>query len=567
MINRLEPGDRQISASGWNEMRAFINDYEVQQSHQNIAVKNPFLITIKNTSGYDLDPLAVVKLDTATYTDRTGDTFANKGIEFGTELNGTTVTSEDDNVAIVQAACPSNGFCKAIADGCTPCFVQVADANKEYKYAKPITNDREKLEATEDATQIKLLWYKKALGKQPAYVCLDAMGAGDKPKIASSMVDCDYRPEGATSLSTANTWLVADTIDAFKTESDENPPKIANPLGLPPGRPVVIAKCSGFEPGTQEEGSSVEPPEMEAVAIAADTRDLFIINAGHTTDTQTMTGNPGTIYKKGNIVPIRWNSTRKMWESAADNWSLTNKFVPQRLAVCQRDLPDGYTKEFLMPYYTPEMNYGYYPNKSTNRGESFTTRCGVQSGDFVFSNKRIDYSYNEGRYTYEPKFMHTGNATQGPNGNGVGLYIDGKLYSVEFRFSWGVTALPRLYPDIWESDTIVALVDARGATGVHVIAVEYPLDLKEGSMILANPYAVSNEGYNYRGWEDVTEEYYPDGANNTIVTVYSQGIIQINNANLASGQGITGPTVRSLIDDTGMRIYRKTKPTEDGCLY
>lgn len=181
MINKLEPGDRQLSASSWNEMRDKVNNIIPSQDTVLTGNKNPFLVTVKNTSGSSLDALSVVKLNTATYS-RTGSAFANKGIECGTELNGTTPTSEDDNVAITQGACPAGGFVKAIANGCTPCFVY-KDSNKDYKYAKPVANQTGYLKGTDDATNIRILWLASGIGKQEAYVCLDATGTPEKEKF------------------------------------------------------------------------------------------------------------------------------------------------------------------------------------------------------------------------------------------------------------------------------------------------------------------------------------------------------------------------------------------------
>ena len=174
MINRLEPGDRQLSASSWNEMRDRINNIVPSQDTVLTGNNNPFLITVKNNTSSNLDALSVVKLGTATYT-RTGSTFANKGIECGTELNGVAPASESDNIAIVQGACPSGGFIRAIASGCTPAFVY-KDSNKNYEYAKPVASQTGYLKGTDDPTNIRILWIASGTGKKEAYVCLDATG-------------------------------------------------------------------------------------------------------------------------------------------------------------------------------------------------------------------------------------------------------------------------------------------------------------------------------------------------------------------------------------------------------
>lgn len=179
MIKKINPGDSQIPASGWNEMRDFVNNYEAQQRNEPASKRNPFLITVKNATGAALPALSVVRIAAPTYS-RSGDTFADKGVEFGVEMNGSSPSSDDDNVAIIQGACPNNGFVKAIADGCTPAFVYKNNANEQYRYAKPIANQTEYLEGTNDPTNIVVLWHDTGSGKQEAYIRLDAAVAGDK---------------------------------------------------------------------------------------------------------------------------------------------------------------------------------------------------------------------------------------------------------------------------------------------------------------------------------------------------------------------------------------------------
>lgn len=179
-IKKVNPGDTAISAGSWNEMRDFVNNYAIPQDTMRKGGKNPFLITVKNSTSGALSPLSIVRIASATY-DRSGDTFVNKGLEFGTELNGTAPVSEDDNVAILQGACPSDGVVKGIASGCSPCKVLVEQANKSYSYAKPVSGQTGYLKATDDTTNIRILWHKTgaANSQQPAYVCLDASKGGD----------------------------------------------------------------------------------------------------------------------------------------------------------------------------------------------------------------------------------------------------------------------------------------------------------------------------------------------------------------------------------------------------
>lgn len=396
-------------------------------------------------------------------------------------------------------------------------------------------------------------------GKPIPYVAMQDMlgtiwiqpkGESEEPKIAAKMVNTDSAPEGATQLSVYGTWLVAKTSTRFGVEDDKNAPKIANPLGLPESRPAVIAKCQKFNSSSADEDEE-NPPEMEAVAISADTRDLFIVNPGGT-DSSTAP-NPN-VYKKGNVIPISWNSSSKTW-SAVKTSTYGN-----RLAVCQRDLPDGFAKEFLMPYYTPEMNYGCPPNRSSATGEGFTMRCGVAPGEYVFSNKRLDYCYVNGRYSYEPTFVYTGYVEEGSSGEvSSGIRIEGKLYT--FSVDVPRYVLPRFYPDIWVGDKITVKVDASG-NAPSLIAIEYPVDYKEGTYLITNDYGVGSEGYAYRGWEDVTGTLF-GGIGNTIISVYgdSAGI------NVPYGSDTKTPTISGLLNNyAGLKIWYKTKPREYGCL-
>lgn len=512
MINKLVPGAHQISASGWNEIRAAIQNLSPGQNTIPPGARNPFLITVKNTTGGALAPLSIVKIANPTYL-RTGDTFANKGVEFGTELNGSTPDSEENSVAIIQGACPANGFIKAIADGCTPAFVYIEDTGN-YKFAKPKDDTTEYLQATNDVTNIRILWHASGTGKQEAYVCLDATGEGQPLRVASKMVNTDSRPEGAFQLNTTNTWLYADDIDSFGKQNDSDAPNIVNPCGYPEDRPVIVAKCVGF-PGDAEEGesennssssSNSESPVPDAVAIACDTREFFMINnnaSGSTSNSSSGSSSSGSVssdYSKGSLVYIKYQNGR---------WIPDNNNFNNRLAVCQRDMPADWTKEFRMPYYTPESNYGVLPNRepepssssestgsnSSSQSTGFTERCGCYPGEHEFTNKRLDYHYANGRYSYEPRFIFIGNAEAGSGTDGVAITIEGNTYDVNFPSPRSATS----YPDIYAKDKITVEVDARGAEPV-LTAVDYPMDFPVDTIIL------THSGSPGRGWQDVTAE-------------------------------------------------------------
>lgn len=569
MIKKLNPGDTQISASSWNEMRQFINDYEAKQSDSPTAKRNPFLITIKNTTGGSLDPLSVVKIANPTYS-RTGDTFANKGIEYGTEMNGSTPGSEDNSVAIIQGACPSGGFIKAIADGCTPAFVY-CDDNSHYKFAKPIDNTTAYLKATNDPTNIRILWHASGTGKREAYICLDATGEGDPLRVAATMVNTDERPEGAFRLDTTDTWLYADAINSFAKEDDSNPPAIANPCGYPIDRPVIIGKCIGFQ-GIQEDGnesentnssssSESENPAPEAVAIACDVREFFVINNGSDTNSSGSSSSSNVTfdprYQYGNLEYIEYDASDYRWKPVTGSDAYKH-----RLAVCQRDLPANWTKEYRMPYYTPEQNYGAKPYSANDDSQSsarFTERCGVKPGEHQFSNERLDYHYVNGRYSYEPRFIFIGSAIDG-GGKTVKLRIENKLYEVRFPTPRSATS----YPDVYAYDQITVEVDASGAEPI-LTGIDYPMDFEENTIIF------THSGAPGRGWQDVTTEVNSADIGNADLLVWQKNskIIAEWTTHVCTcqrpvgsgggGQGHTCEHGKILTAETTGRWYKKIK--------
>lgn len=516
-IKKVNPGDRQISAGSWNEMRDFINNYAIPQNTYKNNNQDAALINVKNVTGGGLDVFAVVKIANPTYSNRTSETeFKSKGAEFGVELNGETPSSDKDTVAIMQQASRANGIVKAIASGCTPAMVQIDDGTKRYKYAKPIDSITGYLKATDETTDIRILWHQSgSTGVKPAYVCLDAAGAGDPLRVASKMVNTDTRPEGAFYLDTTDTWLYADAIDSIAKTSDSDPPAIANPCGYPIDRPVIIGKCIGFNGIEEQDGESETPsvgeestegstttsntsnnPEPEAVAIACDVREFFMINEG-STSTETTDGSNNNLdenYSYGALEYISYDSSTQRWTP----YTGTDAYK-YRLAVCQRDLPANWSKEFRMPYQTPEMNYGAQPwtandeQSSASASEQFEERCGVEPGEHEFTNKRLDYHYANGRYSYEPRFIFIGEAKAGSNSYGVAVEIEGNDYDVNFPTPRSATS----HPDIYAGDTITVEVDARGAEPV-LTAIDYPMDFAEDTVIL------THNGKPGRGWEDVT---------------------------------------------------------------
>ena len=178
MIQELHAGDRQIPASGWNEMRAAVQGITPAQQQYQSAARNPVYITVKNVTGSDLPAFSVVKLSGATYT-RTGDTFINQAIASGVELNGDTPATTTDTIAITQAACAAGEFVKAIVSGATACKVYKA-SNVNYQYASVTAGQSGYLTGSDDVTGVRVLWIATGTGNKEAYVLLDNVGAPEQ---------------------------------------------------------------------------------------------------------------------------------------------------------------------------------------------------------------------------------------------------------------------------------------------------------------------------------------------------------------------------------------------------
>ena len=101
MIKKLQAGDNSIPASGWNEMRAFVQGYSFPQDTFKSPPRNPAYISVKNVTGSALPALSIVKISTPIYT-RSGDAFKNKGVEYGVEMQGAAPDSESNNIAVIQ---------------------------------------------------------------------------------------------------------------------------------------------------------------------------------------------------------------------------------------------------------------------------------------------------------------------------------------------------------------------------------------------------------------------------------------------------------------------------------
>ena len=181
-------------------------------------------------------------------------------------------------------------------------------------------------------------------------------------------------------------------------------------------------------------------------------------------------------------------------------WRVVNNTAsPYRIAICQEDIPDDFFNDqnneyFFMPYYTPEMNCGEKPNVTSVGSEGFSRHCGVAEGEHVFTNKRLDYTYNNGKYIHTPEFLFRG-AAIGHNG-GVGIVIESTTYSVQFPVNLGLdTYSLTSYPDVYSGDIITVRVTDYDGT-INVYAVEYPTDFRKGFSFVAE-----NGNYLGRGWD------------------------------------------------------------------
>lgn len=216
-----------------------------------------------------------------------------------------------------------------------------------------------------------------------------------------------------------------------------------------------------------------------------DDRERFLIKAS---------SNPTpSDYVKGNLEYIVWSESDKAWiPGDYDDDS-------SRLVVCQENMPSTLSVDFWMPYYPLEDNIGVEANRTTGTGESFVERCGVYPGEHVLSNKRLDYHYANGRYTYEPRFIYIGDA-KGSGSSGVSIEIEGKDYDVTFPTVRSTTS----FPDVYAYDQITVEVDARG-NEPEINAVDYPMDFPEDTIISSYSNLTSSP---YRGWEDITNTKY-----------------------------------------------------------
>lgn len=244
------------------------------------------------------------------------------------------------------------------------------------------------------------------------------------------------------------------------------------------------------------------------VTLTKDNRDFFVISSSD---------NVAQYAKKGGVFQIQRGvygiDSTPCW--VVKSTRVTDSY---RVAICQEDMPDDYFDNslnlyYLMPYYTPEMNYGERPNFGSSAGgwnSAVTKHIGIVEGEHSFSNKRLDYTFKNGRFAYTPQFLFSGAAIN--NNGSVGISIEGHTYNVQFPpySSINSTSLTS-YPDVYAGDIITVLVEDSGdsAYSANVYAVNYPTDFMKGSTIATDDsYMFSG----YRGWTDTSAQGTPPPA-------------------------------------------------------
>lgn len=452
MIKELHPGDTQISAAGWNDMRAAVQGLTPGQQQYQSYQRSPAYVTIKNNTGSDLPAFSVIKIYGAMYS-RSGDTFINQAAQNGVELNGNTPAASTDTIAITQAACKSGDIVKAMVSGATACKVYKA-SNANYQYANVTAGQSGYLTGTDTPSNIRVLWIASGTGNKEAYVTIDAI----------------------------------DDRERF------------------------LLKAS----------SSVTPSD----------------------------------YVKGNLAYIIWSVSDNAWIPIN---SFTDNVEPGRvrLVVCQEDCPATLTADYYMPYYALEDNLGVAPNKSTATADIFTDRCGVAPGEHVLSNKRFDYSFKYGRYSYEPKFVLETQAEAHSGGNsGVYVTINNTQYPVIFPAKNNNFSLGTMAPDVYAGDEITVQVECnlRYPNNTMIYAIDYPIDFIEHYVMFT---LYGSQGW--RGWVDVTTDYIP--ASNPSPN-YSESLMFIKhwgNSSVINSCAAADARQQFGVFDLPIKFYKKVK--------
>ena len=518
-------GQKHIPAAAWNAMREVAQQFEdgLSSFEPTSANRNPFLITIENATGASIEPFAVLEISDAMFPNRTGTDFLNEAINRGVELKGIKPSgNEEKNIAITLDGGPNGTLVQAVVVGAVPCMIAVSSSEEaDYKYAVPVENRTDELKAVKSGN-IRILWKESGYGSiKWAYVLLNqyrfVMHCLNQLKVN------DNYPDGATPSYGA---VYCDELDSVAVDNDFSP-KVYNPLGLPEYHRSIIAKVDGF-PGEAENPSSGNRRIGEYVAISSDTRDYVILTQSNLAAIDAIKNNNDWILEAGDCIYVNayYNepNARTYWKWGG--MSLSGYAYHNRLVVCQRSIPKGYNKEFIMPFYTVESNLGIPPKfdylaLNSNFG---VFRCGISPSNtdtVTLADEIWDYVWDAGRFRYEPFFeftttavnpatvtveSDTGGAVIGGNVNtafNYGLvafeFLDGKYYSAQ-----GVPTKSSpvwFAPDIWAGDTITVLCDTHGRYGPAFSIIDYPSDFKENMII---PNYCGNIGQ--RGWREATHD-------------------------------------------------------------
>ena len=171
-IKELQAGDTQISASGWNEMRAAIQGLTAPQQQYASTQRNPVYVTICNKTGAALPAFSAVRLDGRVTGRKYGAEAIAEALKSGVEINAYTVQSATDIIAITQAACGVDGYAKAMVSGATP--VMLSNSSIDIFGYAAISPGNTYLEASTTPTNIRLLYCPSATsGAEIAFALLD----------------------------------------------------------------------------------------------------------------------------------------------------------------------------------------------------------------------------------------------------------------------------------------------------------------------------------------------------------------------------------------------------------
>lgn len=241
-MNKAVPGQRHIPAADWNELRDFMNSYSPQPGGMVNNQLNPFFVYVQNDTSDDLPAFSVVKLDGSIYPQRSAADTKDAALNQLLEISGDTPTGElNENIGILQEDVEAGQLGRAIVVGAALCYVQVDNANTAYKYAKSI-DSVEKLKATNDIGQARIVWKERGTGKKLAYVVLDQSGKHPEYFVINKNWNGSGTAPNTPSIFTAGslhyvTWDGADWVP----HSDNEATKPSSPM-RPSGAKLVVCQ-------------------------------------------------------------------------------------------------------------------------------------------------------------------------------------------------------------------------------------------------------------------------------------------------------------------------------------